>query len=77
MEIHVLEIERHRRHLHGCKSLGAAVMTESKRMRHGALAFWLVVACLVTARIILVDPSSLHPGSAVSATTPAVEHGRL
>jgi hypothetical protein len=44
-------------------------MTESKtKMFYGALAFWLAVACLLVARIILIDPSKLHPGYAVSAS---------
>jgi hypothetical protein len=44
-------------------------MTESNtRMFYGALAFWLVVACLLVARIILLDPSKLHPSYAVSAS---------
>jgi hypothetical protein len=44
-------------------------MTEGKtRMLYGALAFWLVVACLLVARIMLLDPSKLHPGYAVSAS---------
>jgi hypothetical protein len=42
-------------------------MTEGKtRMWYGALGFWLVVACLLVARITLLDPSKLHPGYAVS-----------
>jgi hypothetical protein len=44
-------------------------MTEGKtRMWYGALAFWLLVACLLVARIMLLDPSKLHPGYAVSAS---------
>jgi hypothetical protein len=43
-------------------------MTESKtRMFYGTVAFWLVVGCLLVARIMLIDPSKLHPGYAVSA----------
>jgi hypothetical protein len=49
--------------------LGRSRMTEGKaRMWYGALAFWLVVACLLVARIILLDPSKLHPSYAVSAS---------
>jgi hypothetical protein len=44
-------------------------MTEGKTtMWYGALGFWLVVACLVAARIILFDPSKLHQGYATSAS---------
>jgi hypothetical protein len=44
-------------------------MTEGKTtMWYGALGFWLVVACLVAARIILFDPSKLHPSYATSAS---------
>jgi hypothetical protein len=44
-------------------------MTEGKtRMWYGALAFWLVVACLLVARIMLLDPSKLHPSYAISAS---------
>jgi hypothetical protein len=44
-------------------------MTEGKtRMWYGALAFWLVIACVLVARIMLLDPSKLHPGYAVSAS---------
>ena len=44
-------------------------MTEGKtRMWYGALAFWLAVACLLVARIMLLDPSKLRPGYAVPAS---------
>jgi hypothetical protein len=44
-------------------------MTEGKtRMWYGALAFWLVVACLLGARIMLLDPAKLHQGYAVSTS---------
>jgi hypothetical protein len=44
-------------------------MTEGKTsMWYGALAFWLVVACLLAARIILFDPTKLHQGYAASAS---------
>ena len=49
-------------------------MTEGKTsMWSGALAFWLVVACLLAARIMLFDISKLHQGYAASASdTPTV-----
>jgi hypothetical protein len=44
-------------------------MTEGKTsMWSGALAFWLVVACLLAARIILFDTNKLHQGYAASAS---------
>ena len=44
-------------------------MTDGKtRMWYGAVAFWLVVACLLVARITLLDPSKLHPGYGVFAS---------
>jgi hypothetical protein len=49
--------------------LGRSRMTESKtRMWYGTLAFWLVVACLLAARIILFEPNKLHEGYAASAS---------
>ena len=49
--------------------LGRSRMTEGKtRMWYGALAFWLVVAGLLAARIMLLDPTKLHQGYAISAS---------
>ena len=53
-------------------------MIEGKtRIGYGAVAFWLVVACLVVARVILFDPAKVYPrldaGLAISASeAPAV-----
>ena len=35
---------------------------------YGALAFWIVVTCIIAARILFLDPSRTHPAAAASAT---------
>ena len=35
---------------------------------YGALAFWIVVTCIIVARILLLDPNRIHPAAAASAT---------
>jgi hypothetical protein len=36
---------------------------------YGALAFWIVVTCIIAARIMFLDPSRIHP--ATSTSTPS------
>jgi hypothetical protein len=35
---------------------------------YGALAFWIVIVCIVAARVAFLDPSRIHPATASSAT---------
>jgi hypothetical protein len=35
---------------------------------YGALVFWIVVACIVAARVAFLDPSRIHPATASSVT---------
>jgi hypothetical protein len=35
---------------------------------YGAALFWIVVACIVAARIAFLDPGRIHPATASSAT---------
>ena len=35
---------------------------------YGAALFWIVVACLIAARIAFLDPSRIQPATAQSAT---------
>ena len=39
---------------------------------YGALAFWIVVACIVAARVAFLDPSTIHPATASSATNSTI-----
>lgn len=34
---------------------------------YGALAFWIVVTCIIAARVAFLDPSRIHPATASSA----------
>ena len=44
-------------------------MAEGKtRIGYGAVAFWLVVACLVVARVMFFDPGKVYPSLAISAS---------
>jgi hypothetical protein len=35
---------------------------------YGAALFWIVVACIIAARIAFVDPGRIQPATALSAT---------
>jgi hypothetical protein len=35
---------------------------------YGAALFWVVVACIVAARVAFLDPSRIHPATANSAS---------
>jgi hypothetical protein len=35
---------------------------------YGALVFWIVVACIIAARVAFLDPSRIHAATATSAT---------
>jgi hypothetical protein len=53
---------------------------EQDKIRYGAIAFWAVVAVLMIARVLLLDPSRIHPeqgsGLAPTAGTPiTAPHG--
>jgi hypothetical protein len=39
---------------------------------YGAALFWIVVVCLIAARIAFLDPSRIQPATAQSATHPAL-----
>lgn len=34
---------------------------EARKVWYGTLAFWVVVAGLITARVVLLDPSQMRP----------------
>jgi hypothetical protein len=43
--------------------------TRDKRgLWYGALVFWIVVTCIIAARVAFLDPSRIHPATASSAT---------
>jgi hypothetical protein len=42
---------------------------------YGALAFWIVVACIIAARVAFLDPSKIHPATATSATPSVLAGG--
>ena len=42
---------------------------------YGALAFWIVVACIIAARVAFLDPSRIHPATATSATPSVLAGG--
>jgi hypothetical protein len=42
---------------------------------YGALVFWIVVACIIAARVAFLDPSRIHPATATSATPPVLAGG--
>jgi hypothetical protein len=35
---------------------------------YGALAFWIVVTCIIAARVVFLDPGRIHPATESSAT---------
>ncbi|MBX9710334.1 MAG: hypothetical protein K2X60_04810 [Xanthobacteraceae bacterium] len=48
--------------------------TDSPFVRLGAVAFWTVVACLLLARVFLVDASKLRPEASTGAAPHAAFH---
>jgi hypothetical protein len=53
----------------------ASGSTSDKRaIWYGAAAFWIVVACIIAARVAFLDPRSIHPTTALS-TTPSTLAG--
>lgn len=42
---------------------------------YGALAFWIVVACIIAARVAFLDPSTIRPATATSATPSVLAGG--
>jgi hypothetical protein len=42
--------------------------SDRRGLWYGALAFWIVVTCIIVARILLLDPNRIHPAAAASAT---------
>jgi hypothetical protein len=50
--------------------------TNDKRgLWYGALVFWIVVACIVAARVAFLDPSRIHPATASSAAQSTLAGG--
>jgi hypothetical protein len=41
---------------------------DKRGLWYGALVFWIVVACIIAARIAFLDPSGISPATAQSAT---------
>jgi hypothetical protein len=41
---------------------------DARKMRYGALAFWIVVAFLVAARVAFLDPSRIQPTPSLFGT---------
>ncbi len=39
---------------------------------YGALVFWLVVACIIAARVAFLDPGGIRPATATSAIPPVL-----
>ena len=69
MEIPVLEPGSFRGIFRALKACGSGGVAEGKSsIGYGAVAFWLVVACLVAARVILFDPAKVYPSLAISAS---------
>lgn len=43
--------------------------TNDKRaIWYGAAVFWIVVACIIAARVAFLDPSRIQPATSLSAT---------
>jgi hypothetical protein len=40
---------------------------ERRSIWYGAALFWIVVACIIAARIAFVDPTKIQPATALSA----------
>ena len=47
--------------------------SDRRGLWYGAALFWIVVICLVAARIAFLDPSRIQPVTAQSATHSAVD----
>lgn len=43
--------------------------SDRRGLWYGAALFWVVVACLIAARIAFLDPSRIHPATATSQST--------
>jgi hypothetical protein len=48
---------------------------DSRGLWYGALAFWIVVACIIAARVAFLDPSRIQPATATSATPSVLAGG--
>jgi hypothetical protein len=57
--------------------LGSCMTDERGRIWYGAVAFWIVVAGLMTARVMLLDLDKIHSQNAVSEATSASAAGML
>jgi hypothetical protein len=42
---------------------------------YGALIFWIVVACIIAARVAFMDPGGIRPGTATSAAPSVLAGG--
>ena len=42
--------------------------SDRRGLWYGAALFWIVVACLIAARVAFLDPNRIHPATAQSAT---------
>lgn len=58
----------HREQKQGSQLATLAAGTDARKMGYGALAFWIVVAVLVAARVAFLDPSRIQPTSSLIGT---------
>jgi hypothetical protein len=58
----------HREQKQGSQLATLAAGTDARKMGYGALAFWIVVAVLVAARVAFLDPSRIQPTSSLFGT---------
>lgn len=49
---------------------GNGMTGERDKVWYGAVGFWILVAGLMTARVMLVDVSKLHPANSLAETAP-------
>lgn len=54
-----------RKNPQGSQLAAVAATTDAGKMGYGVLAFWMVVAVLVAARVAFLDPSRIQPTSSL------------
>jgi hypothetical protein len=47
-------------------AIGSA--NDKRAIWYGAVVFWIVVACIIAARVAFLDPGGIHRATALSAT---------
>ena len=72
MDICVLELSPIRSILPSMSTInmGNGMTGERDRVWYGAVAFWILVAGLMTARVMLVDVGKLHPANSLADIAP-------